>query len=1068
MMSKKISLLVVLASVLAFGYEISLNGFFENLNPAGIPHGWVRNGWKGYEPACAVACFPMEGITGNVLRISDVQSENGAAVNTEFYPGRSGDSIRFNFLARGKGKARLRMYFKTVEGEWNFASPREFSFEPTAEWTRFSAMLPVLNGDNGETGAFDVSMETSQQGGELELADFHAELTEGVFRGENPFPQNWTLFCPMDANYEPTVEELAAIPEKLNGVAGRECRMDENCTLDWAKFMGAGEKKCGWAFAELEAPYACDYTIGAACDWWMQVFCNGECVIDTMASGNELYPYELDNHVATVRLRKGRNVFAVRQITGATSSVLKIGGPLNLGRRDVLIRLSKVDWQENFDGKEVSCTGEPEVIQGLPTPGLLAYTGQGVFRTAEHLSILPPEQFWAMPERPEVYRAMGVRIQNFGREECRSSHLSLCFLDKDAEAISLLVENRPGQPLKLQLLQGFEILCETEVQRGQLPADFLVGVNNRGLVSIRVTSLSDGSTVAMTGQLKNFMPRKETVLGMTFEADGDPAEVVLDNFTVGEAMVESKTSTVPFQVEPQPEFDPVKAGWKMVFEENFDGDSLDLTKWFYPFNSTKENVRIHDGVCQIFGDWDEARTGIRRVGKIATNQSFLYGYFEARVRFKSQPGWWTAFWLYGHNVRNPFYDGFEIDIYEDYYLHGNPGTQAPRVLDHNLHLQNGKTLKSYNYNSPKMGSLDDFYVIGCKWTPFEISYYLDGKLIKSSASHSPYNSVTFDAFNHGTGIVPLFVTLSGQETKSFAGDPKAGVFPDSFTADYVRVYEFPQEDIPQIHWTAKPDSTLASYGDTLEFSVEVAPNAATGKPVKDVYLFDSGYLLEHKSRPPYDFKVLLTKEAYEATNYCKPGRQGLVPDFAENFHAYSVFVQDAAGAVAHTDAFTLYGIVEAKDSLPYQGKAQGIPGVVRAELFDEGGQGVAYYDTSKGNTNAQRAKDGGFRPDEDVDTTGEVIGFVDMGEWVNYTVDVQKTGDYTVELLYGSDNRGEDMAVRLYVDGKDAAVLPIFRTGRWATDTISAGEIHLTEGRHVLKLFLGAALNFKSLTFKEK
>ena len=180
-----------------------------------------------------------------------------------------------------------------------------------------------------------------------------------------------------------------------------------------------------------------------------------------------------------------------------------------------------------------------------------------------------------------------------------------------------------------------------------------------------------------------------------------------------------------------------------------------------------------------------------KYGRIITDESYHEG---ARIKNLTIAGrdiseFTVAYNPFGGEVKNPFLDGMEIDIYEDYYLHGNPGTQAPRVLDHNLHLQNGKTLKSYNYNSPKMGSLDDFYVIGCKWTPFEISYYLDGKLIKSSASHSPYNSVTFDAFNHGTGIVPLFVTLSGQETKSFAGDPKAGVFPDSFTADYVRVYD---------------------------------------------------------------------------------------------------------------------------------------------------------------------------------------------------------------------------------------------------------------------------------------
>ncbi|CAM9403106.1 unnamed protein product, partial [Laminaria digitata] len=66
-----------------------------------------------------------------------------------------------------------------------------------------------------------------------------------------------------------------------------------------------------------------------------------------------------------------------------------------------------------------------------------------------------------------------------------------------------------------------------------------------------------------------------------------------------------------------------------------------------------------------------------------------------------------------------------------------------------------------------------------------------------------------------------------------------------------------------------------------------------------------------------------------------------------------------------------------------------VPGNIEAEEFDEGGQGVAYTDTTPGN------KKGEFRPDEDVDINamrggGFNVGFIEVGESMRYTVDVKK------------------------------------------------------------------------------
>jgi hypothetical protein len=82
---------------------------------------------------------------------------------------------------------------------------------------------------------------------------------------------------------------------------------------------------------------------------------------------------------------------------------------------------------------------------------------------------------------------------------------------------------------------------------------------------------------------------------------------------------------------------------------------------------------------------------------------------------------------------------------------------------------------------------------------------------------------------------------------------------------------------------------------------------------------------------------------------------------------------------------------------PYHGTPSAIPGVIEAEDFDLGGAGLAYSDSNLGNG------PGYYRTDVDVDieryATGKYnIGYTAGGEWLNYTVDVQKTGEYILNV----------------------------------------------------------------------
>ena len=141
-------------------------------------------------------------------------------------------------------------------------------------------------------------------------------------------------------------------------------------------------------------------------------------------------------------------------------------------------------------------------------------------------------------------------------------------------------------------------------------------------------------------------------------------------------------------------------------------------------------------------------------------------------------------------------------------------------------------------------------------------------------------------------------------------------------------------------------------------------------------------------------------------------------------------------------------------NMAYGGTPAAVPGTVQAENFDEGGQSIAYFDTTGGNSGtAYRATD------VDLESTNDTGGGFNLmktraGEWLKYTINVATTGTYTFEARVASLGGGGTFHVE--VDGADrTGPLTIPNTGAWQTwQTISKTGISLTAGQHVVRLSL--------------
>ena len=769
-----------------------------------------------------------------------------------------------------------------------------------------------------------------------------------------------------------------------------------------------------------------------------------------------------------MRLKKGKNVIAAKVLSGAAGADLMIGGPNELRSVNRSVKLNRLIWIEDFDGKTISCSGKPQIIKGHPTPGLLTITGQGVFKTSSRIKITPPEDKAVVKFPKNNFAASGVRIQSFGNEKRRNGALFFVYQVNKRKFEVEIQHRTASDTLNVRFYEDGRMLSSRPVPARVLPADFIFAADREGNYNLAINSLADSSTRNFRGLNGIFTGAKEMTATLELRSqDKKPAEIVIDNFLLGEAMTDNGILDIPYTIEKKDDFDPVKAGWPLVFADEFDGKELDLKKWFFSYTSAQEHLKLKDGKLIISADWDKKKKNLQSAS-IYTHQDFRYGYFETRVKFRKEHGWWSAFWLCTLHPSNSFVDGMEIDVYEDYYLRSKvPGGPPGNILDHNLHMFTGDSSKSWNYHSKLPGSIDKFYVIGCKWTPFEISYYLNGKLIRSSANHSPHNSVTFDAFYHGMGTIPLKAIVSGCCGRS-GGDPKNGRFPDHFEVDYVRVYSCPQAPGPEISVSAQgADDYSIPLGSTIRFKANVKPSGVTQAPVKAVYLMDSGFLLDCKTVPPYDFEMKLTKEYYDTTHFVKPGRSRKAVELSTGIHAYSIVAQDANGNVSWSKPLVRF-ISSSGTSTPYKGKAAVLPGRLLLSNYDTGGPGVAYKDKDDANLTDKTKK---FRPGEWVDATPHIVGHTHTGEWIKYTVDVQKDGIYRASMYYGTPVYNPRDII-LLADGKIAGRFDIIShdpAKGFSLGSYAHCDVKLTRGKHVFTLvFERGAVNLTHIDFKLK
>ncbi len=179
------------------------------------------------------------------------------------------------------------------------------------------------------------------------------------------------------------------------------------------------------------------------------------------------------------------------------------------------------------------------------------------------------------------------------------------------------------------------------------------------------------------------------------------------------------------------------------------------------------------------------------------------------------------------------------------------------------------------------------------------------------------------------------------------------------------------------------------------------------------------------------------------------------------YYYYVTAVSLATGATSYQSAAsaevsTIAGVVST------------VPGVILAVNYDLGGQGVAYNSATTVNQGGAYRNDGiGI---EASTSGGYDVGWTLAGEWLNYTISVAASGQYTFALQLASLNNGG--ALHLNIDGTNVTgTVAIPNTGSWQTfTTVTTSPVQISAGTHVLRLQFDAPLtndnagNVKTIT----
>lgn len=234
-------------------------------------------------------------------------------------------------------------------------------------------------------------------------------------------------------------------------------------------------------------------------------------------------------------------------------------------------------------------------------------------------------------------------------------------------------------------------------------------------------------------------------------------------------------------------FSQSKKGYKLVWQDNFRGQTIDSTNWTHEVAppgwvnnelqryTNGENAKIRNGKLIITAkNENNEYTSSRLITR--DKRIFTYGIIEIKAKLPKGKGTWPALWMLGNNIDKVNWPACgELDIME--HVGNEPG-----VVHSSIHNSSGYAATPYSGKLNIEQPFDKFHIYAMEWTEDFICFYLDGKLVyryqpefKNDANW-PFDKPAYFIFN---------IAIGG----TWGGEVDNSIFPTIMTVDWVRVYQ---------------------------------------------------------------------------------------------------------------------------------------------------------------------------------------------------------------------------------------------------------------------------------------
>lgn len=327
-----------------------------------------------------------------------------------------------------------------------------------------------------------------------------------------------------------------------------------------------------------------------------------------------------------------------------------------------------------------------------------------------------------------------------------------------------------------------------------------------------------------------FQPvKKDTKIRISYPIDGKKGGDTSSNYV--EYTIKGNTS---YQPQLPPDMVDIKVedssnpytpdGWKMIWNDEFEGNTLDPKKWGYEegflldendINTagwgnqelewyTRNNVSVKDGSLNILmkkeskefsqkNDPSKKATAQYSSGKITTQNKFSvkYGRVDFRAKMPTGVGVWPAMWMLSNDARYGSWPlSGEIDVFEG-------RGRTPDMVFGTLHygaqwpnnINTSDVLNMVEDGNKKTG-IDDWHVYSVVWEAETIKIYCDGKCY-FKCSYADW----YSGSDRGNAYAPfdqrfyLILNLAAGGTFDSGYVPDSSFSSATMQVDYVRVYQ---------------------------------------------------------------------------------------------------------------------------------------------------------------------------------------------------------------------------------------------------------------------------------------